>query len=57
MTGIGVVLFWPSLFFIKGDGAQAAELAQVKGQMEAIQQASIRKKCGIQFQPAPPPKA
>lgn len=58
MTGIGVVLFWPTLFFIKGDGPQAAELSQVKGQMDALQQASIRKQCGIQFQSsAPPPKA
>jgi hypothetical protein len=32
---------------------QQAELAQLKGQMVAIEQASIQKKCGIQFQQAP----
>lgn len=50
MTTVGVVVFWPALFFLDGDGPQAAELARLKGQMEAIEQASIRKNCGIQFQ-------
>lgn len=48
-TGVGVVLFWPALFMIKGDGTTAAELARLKGEMEAIEQVSIRKKCGIEF--------
>jgi len=57
MTGVGIVLFWPSLFFIKGDGATAAEYGRLKGEMDAIEQASIQKNCGIQFQHAePPPK-
>ena len=38
MTGVGAVIFWPSLFFIKGDGAGAAEVARLKGEMEAIEQ-------------------
>lgn len=50
MTGIGLVLFWPSLFFIKGDGAQAAELARLKGEMQAIEQVNRQKGCGITFQ-------
>jgi hypothetical protein len=33
--------------------ALAAELAQMKGQMIAIEQASTAKKCGIQFQGKP----
>jgi hypothetical protein len=53
VTTIGVVVFWPSLFFIGGDKQNAAELARLKGEMDAIQQESIRKKCGIQFQTAP----
>ena len=52
--GVGLVLFWPSLFFIKGDGTTAAEVARLKGEMDAIEQASIAKKCGIQFQRAAP---
>jgi len=53
--GVGLVIFWPSLFFIGGDKTNAAQLAQLIGQMDAIQQASIQKNCGIQFRPAPPP--
>ncbi len=48
-TGVGVVLFWPALFFIKGDNTTAAEVSRLKGEMEAIEQASIQKKCGIEF--------
>jgi hypothetical protein len=44
------VLFWPALFLIKGDAASAQEIAQLKGDMEAIEQANIQKKCGLQFQ-------
>jgi hypothetical protein len=55
VTTVGLVVFWPSLFFLKGNGAKAAELANLKGQMEAIEQASIRKNCGIQFQRETPP--
>jgi hypothetical protein len=52
-TTVGVIIFWPSLFFIGGDKQNAAELARLKGEMDAIEQASIRKKCGLQFQTAP----
>ncbi len=50
--GVGLVLFWPSLFFIKGDGTTAAEVARLKGEMDAIEQASVTKRCGIKFQRA-----
>ena len=49
VTGVAVVLFWPAAFFVKGDGANAAELAQLKGEMDAIEQANIQKRCGIEF--------
>jgi hypothetical protein len=49
-TGVAVVVFWPAAFLVGGDGPMAAELAQLKGQMVAIEQAAIQKKCGIQFQ-------
>ena len=48
-TGVGVILFWPALFLIKGDGTTAAEVARLKGEMEAIEQVSIQKKCRIEF--------
>ena len=54
VMGSGLILFWPALFFIKGDGTTAAEVARLKGVMEAVEQASIHKKCGIQFQNAEP---
>ena len=50
MTTIGVVLFWPSLFFIGGDKGSAAEVARLKGEMQAIEQANISKNCGMKFQ-------
>jgi hypothetical protein len=49
-TTVGVIVFWPALFLIGGDKQGAAELARLKGEMDAIEQTSIRKKCGIQFQ-------
>jgi hypothetical protein len=53
-TAAAVVVFWPAAFFVGGDKQTAAELAQMKGQMVAVEQASIAKKCAIQFQGKPP---
>jgi hypothetical protein len=55
-TAAAIVVFWPAAFFVGGDGQVAAELAQLKGQMVAIEQASIQKNCGIQFHRDPPPQ-
>src|SRR5215472_8751527 len=52
-TAAAVVVFWPAAFFVGGDKQNAAELAQMKGQMVAVEQASIAKKCNIQFQGEP----
>ncbi len=52
-TAAAVVIFWPAAFFVGGDKQTAAELAQMKGQMVAVEQASIAKKCNIQFQGKP----
>jgi hypothetical protein len=48
--GVGLVLFWPALFFIKGDSQTAGEVARLKGEMDAIQQAGVAKNCGITVQ-------
>lgn len=49
-TGVAIVVFWPAAFLIKGDGASAANLANLKGEMQAIQTVSTQKKCNIRFQ-------
>lgn len=56
---VGMVVFWPALFFIKGNDQQAGELARIRGEMEAIEKVSIKKNCGYQFQhkAVPPPEA
>jgi hypothetical protein len=41
-TTAAVVIFWPAAFFVGGDKQTAAELAQMKGQMVAIEQVSTR---------------
>jgi hypothetical protein len=41
---------------MKGDGAQAAEVGRLKGEMQAIEHASIAKNCGIAFAREPPKK-
>ena len=43
-VAVGLVLFWPALFFLAGED-QAQELANLKGQYEALEQASIIKRC------------
>jgi hypothetical protein len=49
-TGVALVLFWPAAFFIKGDGATAAELGRLKGEFEALERTSNRKGCSLRFQ-------
>ena len=49
-----MVVFWPALFLMHGDGAEASQLANLKGQMQALETASARKGCGIVFQQAKP---
>lgn len=51
-TTAAIVVFWPAVFFVGGDNAKTAELARLKGQMQAVEQASIQKKCGISFRRA-----
>jgi hypothetical protein len=53
-TAAAVVIFWPAAFLVSGDKQTAAELAQMKGQMVAVEQASIAKNCNIKFQDKPP---
>lgn len=52
-TAISLVLFWPAAFFIGGDDSNTAELARLKGEMEALEVASNEKNCGIVFRAEP----
>jgi len=42
---IGMILFWPALFFVKGNGPEAQEYARLKGEHEALQKAVSTKGC------------
>ncbi len=48
-TGVALVVFWPAAFLVHGNGTNAQELAELKGEMDAIEQANVQKKCGIEF--------
>ncbi|MDM1736885.1 MULTISPECIES: hypothetical protein [Acinetobacter] len=45
VTGAGLVLFWPALFFIGGNKAQEAEFSRLKGEYEAVQKMAVQKNC------------
>jgi hypothetical protein len=51
-TTAAVIIFWPAAFLVGGDKQTAAELSRLKGEMEAVEQTSIRKQCNIKFQRA-----
>lgn len=53
-TGVALIVFWPAAFFVGGNDQNAAELARLKGEMDALEQVATRKRCGIQFNRAPP---
>lgn len=38
--GVGIVLFWPALFFLVNDNDKKEELSRLKGEYDALQQAS-----------------
>jgi|GEM_PF-626241 len=48
-TGVGLVLFWPALFFLASDD-EKEELARAKGRYEALDRAYLDKQCSL----APP---
>jgi len=58
---VGMVIFWPALFFLEGgDGPEAAEYSRLKGEYEALQQMNVQKNCHLPqdpgvLQPVPQP--
>jgi hypothetical protein len=47
--GVGAVLFLPTLFFLKGNGAKAAEFAHLKGDYTALRMNAEDRGCQIGF--------
>ena len=51
--GVGLLLFWPTLFFLEGgDGPEAQEFARLKGEKEALEKVAIQKECSLKFRTA-----
>jgi hypothetical protein len=44
--GVGLVLFWPALFFLAGDDHKE-ELARLKGECDAMESCAIQKNCTL----------
>ena len=42
---VGLVIFWPALFFLAAGDDRAEELARLKGESGALEQAAIQKNC------------
>ena len=45
--GVGLVIFWPALFFLAGGNDKKEELARLKGEYDALQIAANEKRCGV----------
>ena len=45
--GVGLILFWPTLFFLDGDTPQAVEYTRLQGEFNALEKAAIQKNCHI----------
>lgn len=43
---VGLILFWPALFFIDTDDKKE-EVARLKGELDAVEQAAIQKDCAV----------
>ena len=53
--GIGLILFWPTLFLLEGgDGPQANQYATLKGEYEALRKTMIQKDCSLDNIPPSP---
>ena len=46
--GLGLILFWPTLFFLEGgDDVRAQEYSRLKGEVEAMHEVATSKKCEL----------
>ena len=53
---VGLILFWPALFFLDGDGDGGIEYKRLMGESDAIHQAAVAKKCDLRLLVPPKPK-
>lgn len=53
---IGLVLFWPALFFLDGNTPQAQEYGRLRGEFDALEKAAVQKDCSIQVAAIQPKK-
>ena len=52
---IGLLFFWPTLFWLEGgDGPEAIEYSQLKGEYAALEEVAIQKKCSSDIIPPNP---
>ncbi|MDD3447628.1 MAG: metal ABC transporter ATP-binding protein [Gammaproteobacteria bacterium] len=43
---VGMLLFWPTLFFLEGgDGPEATEYSRLKGERDALEKVAVEKQC------------
>ena len=53
--GVGLILLWPTLFWLEGgDGPQATEYSQLKGEFSTLEEVAIQKKCNADIIPPKP---
>lgn len=53
--GVGLLLLWPTLFWLEGgDGPQAVEYSQLKGEFATLEKVAIEKKCDSHIIPPNP---
>jgi len=48
-TTVGVLVLWPTLFMVEGNGQTAAELGRLKGEFETLEQVAVKKGCDLEF--------
>ena len=47
VMGVGLVVFWPALFFMAQGDDQKAEIGNLKGQYETIRDVAAKKNCSF----------
>ena len=45
--GVGMLLLWPTLFWLDGDGVETEEYAKLKGERVALREAAAAKRCDL----------